>query len=413
MSYKKYAIAGFSWQSIQKFLSAGVTFAKVYIIARLLTPNDIGLFSLTMIALGITESFTQTGINITMIQSKNPIRYYLSTAWVIAIIRGFVIGAIMVAMAFFMSQYYDQPDLLALISVTAFVPVLKGFINPAITSWQKDLDFYHDSLYSFIRQIAEVFFQILLAFALRSVWALALGVILSAAFEVLLSFFMLKERPVFLYIKSRGKEIFKNARWLNVASFLSYLNDNVDDFLLGKIVGTAKLGIYHNAYSLSHQLNYELSKSAHHGIMPIFSQINHTNDQERLNRAFRKSFWTLVLLVFAASFPLLAFPNFIVNFVLGDQWLAAIPLLRILTLAGIVHAISNFCYALMISRKEYRFLNSHMLLLFFLTAGGILWLGADQGLQGAVLAIFLARLFSLPIALIGSRQALKEKVYVK
>lgn len=407
MSYRHHAIAGFSWQTVQKGFNALLSFAKIFVLARILSPEDFGLFSLTMIALGITESFTETGINITMIQSKNSIRYYLNTAWVIAIMRGFAIGILMILLGWFMSNYYSESVLLPLISVTAFVPIIKGFINPAITQWQKSFDFFHDSLYNCIRLIIEVLCQVILALIIHSVWALAIGLILSAIFEVLLSFIMIKERPVFVYLKSRGEEIFKNARGLNIASLLNYLNDNVDDFLLGKLVGTAQLGIYHNSYALSHEVNYELSKSAYHGVLPIFSEINQQHDQQRLKRAFRKSLWSLLGLATAASLPLLLFPGLAVRIVLGDQWLSAIPLLRILTIAGIIHSVSNFCYSLMVSRQRYHWMNAHMAVLFGLTVIFILVLGKEYGLLGAVTGIVLARLLSLPLALMGTQKALQ------
>lgn len=407
-SYSQHAIAGFSWQSIQKFLTTIFAFIKIFILARLLSPHDFGLFSLTLIALGLTESFTQTGINITMIQSKLPISYFLNTAWVIAIIRGFIIGSLMLSLAFLMSNYYQEELLLPLISLCALVPVIKGFINPAIAKWQKNFDFFHDSLYASLRLFIEVVVVVILAFFLRSVWALSFGVIIAAVFEVFLSFIMLKERPVFLYLKSRGDEIFKNARFLNLASLLNYLNDNIDDFLIGKISGTNSLGIYHNAYALSHKVNYELSKSAYYGILPIFSQIVQNKEENRLAKAFKKTFWTSMALLTAVSLPFALFPTFFVNLILGEQWLSAAPLVPILILAGIVHSASNLSYSLMVSKKHYFYLNSHMILLFLLTITFVLYLGSNYGLLGAVAGIAMARIISLPLALLGIKDSLSR-----
>ena len=80
MGYKQYAIAGFSIQSLQKVFIFFLNFLKITILARLLKPTDFGLFSLVMIAIGLTESFTQTGINTTIVQSKKDINYFLDTA---------------------------------------------------------------------------------------------------------------------------------------------------------------------------------------------------------------------------------------------------------------------------------------------------------------------------------------------
>jgi len=405
--YQKHAIAGFSWQTLQKVFTTGLSFLKIFILARLLSPEQFGLFSLIMIALGTTESITQTGVNITILQSKQPIKYFLDTAFVIAIIRGFIIGSLMIVMGYLMSHYYNEPSLFPMIAVVSLVPIIKGFINPAIVSWQKNFEFAKDSFYSSLRLTIEIVAQIALAFLMHSVWALVFGVIVGAIFEVCLSFIMLQEKPIFHYIKSRGSAIFKNARWLSLGSLLSYLNDNIDDFLLGKIVGTHRLGIYHNAYSLSHKVNYELSKSAYHGIMPIFSKMTQNHEDSRLKKAFYKSFVSTLLIVFLISFPLIFFPEFLVKFLLGDQWLEAIDVLQILTLAGLVHTMANLCYALIIAKKRYFYLNAHMIISLCLIVFGIVVLGKSYGLIGAVYAIFLARLIALPIAFLGVKKSLE------
>ena len=77
MGYQRHAIIGFSVQSLQKVFVFVINFVKIVVLARLLKPSDFGLFSLVMIALGLTESFTQTGINTTIVQSKKDINYFL------------------------------------------------------------------------------------------------------------------------------------------------------------------------------------------------------------------------------------------------------------------------------------------------------------------------------------------------
>lgn len=407
MTYQKHAIAGFSWQTLEKVFTTGLSFVKIFILARLLGPEQFGLFSLIMIALGTTESITQTGVNVTILQSKQPIKYFLDTAFVIAIIRGFLIGSLMILMGYLMANYYNEPNLFPMISIVALVPIIKGFINPAIVSWQKTFQFSKDSFYTSLRLTIETLAQIALAFWLHSVWALCLGVIIGAAFEVVLSFFMLKERPVFHYIKSRGESILKNARWLSLSSLLSYLNDNIDDFLLGKIVGTYKLGIYHNAYSLSHKANYELSKSAYHGVTPIFNKLNQDNEKARLKRAFYKSMFSTLLIASVVSLPLIFFPKLLVDLLLGEKWVEAIDILRWLTLAGLVHTIANMTYALIIAKKKYFYLNLHMIISLALVILGIVYLGRSHGLMGAVIGILLGRTIALPIALFGAKKSLE------
>ncbi len=407
MGYTKKAITGFGWQTLLRILSYILTIAKIYFLARLLTPADFGLFSLAAITLGISEALTQTGVNLTILQSKHSVKYFLNTAWVIAIVRGFVIGTVMILLGLGMSRIFNQPQLLTLISVTAFIPVIKGFINPYIVILHKEMFFFQDALYRFSFLLVEIILSILFGFLLQSPFALAFGMIGSGLFEVAISFIFFKQKPVFQYIPSSARQIFNNTKWISVSSLLNYLSEHVDDFLIGRLTSTHDLGIYHNAYSLTHKVNYQISKSVHHGTIPIFTKI--TNNISRLKKAFIKSFLGTIGVIIFFSAPLLIAPELIVNLLLGPQWLGAVSLITPLVLAGIVQSLINICYTLFLATKKYKFLNLHLLAGLILMTGLIVLLGQNSGLTGAVYAILLSRVITLPAALAGAYQQLEKE----
>ncbi len=399
MGYAKKAIAGFSWQTVLKLSIYVLSLIKIYFLARLLSPAAFGLFSLTAIALGISESLTQTGVNLTIIQSKHSVKYFLDTAWVIAIARGLLIGIIMLLFGFGMTQYFAQPKLMILTATAALIPVIKGFINPYVVIMHKKMMFFQDSLYRFAFLAIEILLSIAFGFWLKSAFALVFGMISSALFEVVVSFIFFKHRPVFRFLKSRGKIILNNAKWLSLGTLLNYLSENLDDFLIGRITNTYDLGIYHNAYSLTHKANYQLAKSVHHGTIPILTQIKH--QPARLKKGFFKSFFATLLIVFAASLPILLLPKLFVDILLGNQYQAATSLLRPLVLAGIIQSLTTICYTLFLAVKKYHLLNLHLFISLVLMSLFIFFWGTQSGLNGAVNGLLWARIISAPIAFWG------------
>lgn len=406
MGYTNRAIAGFSWQTFQKGLAASVTIAKMYCLARLLDPTDFGLFSLTAIAVGITESFTETGINLTILQAKQSVSYFVDTAWIISIGRGFFISLIMLLIGKSMTVFFQNPILWQLITVAALIPIIKGFINPAIVTWHKDMAFFSDSFYRLSLILIEAIASVLLALILKSVWALVGGLLIAAVAEVIISFWVLKLKPKFKYSAACARQIFTNAKWLTLATAFHYLNENVDNLLLGKLVGTFNLGIYQNAYALSHKLNYEVTKSIHHGTIPIFTRI--VDSTTRLKQAFTKSLIATTIIVLAGSIPLLMAPELVVTWLLGPKWLAIIPLVRVLTLAGLIQSFSSIGYTLFLAKKSYLIMNLHLGLSFILMTS-LIWIwGSSQGVTGAINAIFWSRLMTAPLILFGISSALRQ-----
>lgn len=395
MGYTRSAIEGFSFQSFLKIATAVVAVAKWAIIARVLSPEVIGLFSLVTISLGVTEATTQTGVNLTIVRSKQSVKYFLDSAWVISIIRGLVIGVVMIFLGFVLSKFFNQPELIILVSLTALVPVIKGFINPSIIELQKELRFFQDASFRLVVTIAEAVFAMAVAWFTGSVYALIGSMIFAALVEVALSFIFFKSRPRFIYQKSRGDEILHGAKWLSFSALFDYLNENLDNFLVGKLNGIRGLGLYHNAYAFAHRINYDQAKSVTHGTLPIYSKLY--QNPSRLFRAFFKATSSTMLMVTLVSVPILLFPSFFVELLLGEQWLEIAGFLHWLVLAGIIQSFSALCYSLMMAKKAYKMVNFHLASSVLLMAILVSVFSNVNGLPGAAFAIFISRLINVPI----------------
>lgn len=391
----KNTISGFSWQTVLRFATIVVTLIKTMFIARILSPDDFGLFALIAITLGLAEATTETGVNLTIIQSKRSIKYFIDSAWVIAIIRGFFIGILMLVMGVLMSRFYNENSLRILIAIAALVPIIKGFINPSIVLFHKNLQFFKDSVFRFSIIFFEAIVTIIFAYSFKSVSALVFGLLLGGLFEVILSFIVFKDRPSFVYIPNRAKEILSNAKGLTLSAALSYINQNIDDFLLGKVVGTYSLGLYHNAYGLGHKVNYDFAKSVHHSVLPVFTKI--VEDKRRLQKAFTKSLLVTIVLTTIFSAPLLVAPNFVVSLVLGDQWLSITPYLYLFVIAGILQSISAIFYSLFFAQRTYSTINFHLLITVMILFTSLLFLPQKFGIYGAGIALVGSRLITLPV----------------
>lgn len=397
MGYTRHTIAGFSWQTLFIAGSTAVTALKLMILARLLTPHDFGVFSLVAIALGIAEAITQTGINVTIVQSKQSIHYFLNTAWVIAIFRGFLIAIVVSLLGAGMAWFYNEPQLTFWIAVAALAPIIKGFINPAIITLYKNLQFFRDSAYRFTLLVVEAGATVVLAYQSKSVSAFVFGMIIAAVFEVVISFLFFRTRPKFEYLKSRATAIFANARGLSISAVLSYLNDNFDNFLVGKLLGVSALGSYQNSYALSHKPTYGLAQALSHSTLPIYSKL--LDSSERLRRAFYRSTGALCVLIFLIGLPFFLFPKLIVEIILGEQWLHVVPAIPWLVAAGILHGIVNQFYTLFIAKQQYTAMNFHRLVVILLFVPLLVLVGQQYGLAGAAASVFFARLLSIPLIL--------------
>lgn len=395
MGYTKQAVSGFSWQSILLVVTVGITTLKLMVLARLLDQADFGIFSLVALVLGLSEAITQTGINVTILQSKQSISYFLDTAWVIAIARGFLIAGLMLALGVGMSMWYQEPTLFYWVAYASVVPIIKGFINPAIVTFHKEMQFFKDTLYRLSLILVESLAIIGIALISPSVGSFIAGMVIAAIYEVILSFSLFSNRPRFTFIRSRAEHIFSHAKGLSVASALSYIADSLDTFLVGKLLGVAPLGSYQNAYALTHKPTYGIAQALNHSTLPVFSRLN--QNIPRLRKAFTKTLLVLIGILIIISVPIFLAPELIVRIVFGDNWLEVAPLLPWLIVAGGVHALYNVTYNVLIALKRYSLLNWHRMGVLIVFVPVVIFASQEYGLVGAAAAVTIARLLLIPV----------------
>jgi len=74
-------------------------FFLTVVLARLLAPDDFGLFGIALLSLVSLDSLTQTGFDLAVIQKDGDIGPYLDSAWTIQILRGVLIAAVLLSTA--------------------------------------------------------------------------------------------------------------------------------------------------------------------------------------------------------------------------------------------------------------------------------------------------------------------------
>lgn len=123
MGYIKEAIFGIAWVGVTRGLTRVVAFAKIAIIARILLPEQFGLFGIATLVLAFLEILIETGVNVFLIQEKKNIDDYINTAWVVSIIRGFFISGVLMVIAPLIASFFDSPVSLEMLRLIAIVPL--------------------------------------------------------------------------------------------------------------------------------------------------------------------------------------------------------------------------------------------------------------------------------------------------
>jgi len=131
-----------SWVVFGKLLSRFIDFALLLILGRILTPDDFGLVALAMAPVFIIEAVLSIPIAQAILSHPKVNRATYDTAFTLSIIRGLILGTVLITLSFPMAQYFEDERLTSLICVLAIAPILRGAISPRIADYMRRMDYY-------------------------------------------------------------------------------------------------------------------------------------------------------------------------------------------------------------------------------------------------------------------------------
>lgn len=398
MGYTRNALKGISWVGFLRIFLRTISFLRIALIARILIPSQFGVFAIATLVLGFVETITETGINIFLIQQKDDIKKYLDSAWVVSIARGIIIFVIILLSSPLIALYFKKPEALNIILLVSLVPLIRGFINPAVVTFQKDLTFHKDLFYKGSIYLVEAAVSVIFVYIFKTPASLVWGLIIGAIFEVFLSHLVLSIRPRFKYNMLQVKEIVSKGRWVTLSGIFDYSFYNGDNLVVGRVLGTGALGIYDMAYKISLLPITEISETVSRVIFPVFTKFS--DDSGRLIRAYIRV--TIVISALSIPFGLLIifFSSEIIALALGPNWSSAVPVLQVLAVFGIIRSVTNPCGAVFLTLGKQKYITlitfTGAISLFIL----ILPFISLFGLIGAGLAAVVASLIQIPIIIL-------------
>lgn len=381
--------------SALRVTTRGVSFLRTAILARILNPAQFGAYGVATLVLALLEVLSETGVNIILVQQKETIDRYINSAWVVSIIRGFFIGMVIFLTAPFVAEFFRTEQALSILQLISIVPIIKGFINPSIVRFQKELVFHKEFYFRFSIFVFDATTAVIATYVLQSPLGIVYGLIAGAICEVVLSFMVITPIPRLQWDSSYIGTIFHRGKWVTASSVFNYLFYNLDNIVVGRMLGSSSLGLYQMAYTFSFLPISEVTDVFSRVTFPVYTKI--VDDKPRLRRAFLRTTLVISLLTIPVSLILFLFPREIITIVLGAKWLEAAPILQVLAVFGVLRAISGSSSSVFLAAGK----QNYVAIITFTNIAGlaltIVPLINLYGMMGAAIAVLIGTLVSLPV----------------
>ncbi|MEL7190363.1 MAG: lipopolysaccharide biosynthesis protein [Pseudomonadota bacterium] len=330
-------LKGAGWVSAATIAVNSLGILSTIILARLLVPEDFGLVAIATALVGIVGVLTEFSLTQALIQHKNPSDEHYHTAWTMNVIRALVVGSIIAALGYPLSSFYEDSRLVEILWLLGFITVIGGFANPKMVVFKRALSFRQAFIVKSCSKIAGFVTVVSIAWIYKSYWALILGSLATEAAVLILTYVLKPFRPRLSL--ARYKELLSFSIWLTLGQWVQAVNWRSQPLLYGYLLPTGVLGQLSLSSRMVGRTIDQATSPIKAMLFPAFSRLQ--NEKERMRLGYIRSQGTICLITFpiAAGFAVLA--EEIVQLVIGEQWLPAVPLMQMIALTRIFQTTQN------------------------------------------------------------------------
>tara|TARA_R110002110_G_scaffold91264_1_gene237373 strand:+ start:24398 stop:25858 length:1461 start_codon:yes stop_codon:yes gene_type:complete len=330
-----------------RYLIMALQFASTMVLARLLTPEDIGIYTAGFSVVALAHLFRDFGLNQYIIQEQNLDETAIRTTFTLSLMIAWALGLVVFLLADPAARFFGEPgvkQLLQLLSINFFL-IPFGSVTLAIL--RKKMLFHITAGISFVAVFLGISVAVYSAYTGQGFMCLAYGAVTETSATVILSAFFRPKRMSFLPSIKGARRIFQFASIVGTGNVVMQLSYSITDALIARMLGITALGFFSRAWGTFELFNNIFVNAFKPVMLPLLSR--NSGDQPKLIAGYSQA----VCYSFIFAWPFFAFLYLytfeVMRVLYGAQWDAAIPLVKILCAAGFTLPVTIFVESLFIA----------------------------------------------------------------
>lgn len=337
---------------LAQVLKIVIQFASVVVLARLLTPDDFGVFAMATPVFGFAMLFQDLGLTQATIQRPQITQAQLTALFWVNFGVSLLLAFLLVAVAPLIGWFYGDARAGAISATFGLMMVANGLGAQHTALMNRHMRFGALAAIDAAGAAAGFFTSWIVALNYPSYWALAAGSFAIAVVPAAGAWLLAGWRPGPPRRPKDMKDIFGFGA--NVTSFnlMNFFGRNSDNVMIGKAWGDHALGLYDRAYKLLllplQQVNAPLGRV----MLPILARLS--GEPDRYANAYLRTLDQLLILVMpGVAFMIIAAPE-LVRVLLGPEWSQASVIFQALGVAALAQPLNWTAGWLLVSQGRSR-----------------------------------------------------------
>jgi O-antigen/teichoic acid export membrane protein len=320
---------------LQKILNLGI----IAIMARLLTPADYGLMGMVLALTALLGIFADMGLPSASVQKANLTFPQLSTMFWANLVLGIFLAGATAALSPLVARFYNEPILKNITIWCAFNFLVVAFGAQHCALLQRQMSFDKLAVSEITGLIVGGIVGIWMALRGEGVYAL-IGQQIAGTGTTALGYWAFAGWMPGLPRRGTGsRSMLALGGFLTAYNFVNHFTRNLDKILLGKFWGAGPVGLYSRGYALMLYPVTLISAPVSRVVIPALAKLQ--SDLPRMRVAYLRVLRIIGFICFPMMILVFMESDDIIDVVYGSKWKEAVPIFRILCIAGIWQGIYN------------------------------------------------------------------------
>lgn len=334
---------GAGWVIGFRMLTRGLGVISTLVLVRLLGPGDFGLIALATSFTGVIDALSNLSVHEAIIREPAADRAMYDTAFTMNLIRGVLTTVLIAAAAMPVADFFHEPRLVPVLLVLALANLIGTLENIATANFMRDFAFDREFRLWSVPRMVQVAATIGFALIWPSYWALAFGIMVSRTLRTVQSYVMAPYRPRLTLAAWRRITGFTGWSW--AIMIVQAIGGRIDTVVVGRLFAPAQVGVYGLGAEIASLPTAELVVPLGRACFPAFAELRNTG--QPVAPTYLRLLGATALIVLPAGVGVAAVADPLVRLAFGARWVAAIPMIEIFGIAGILGVVTHLSGTLM------------------------------------------------------------------
>ncbi len=332
------AVRGTFWNYATFALSKSVTFLSVVLLARILMPEDFGLFSLGLLAINLFEKMSDGGIGAAYIYLQSGADKAFRVGLLLSILTGATLTCLALAGAPLIAAFFDEPQLVDIIRVLAASFIISGVSSIPESLLKKELHFRKRIVPELTKSLLKGGVSITLALLGWGVWSLVWGQMAGRIGATALYMRMSSRRLKLEFDRETANTLLRYGLQIVGVNILGTILMNADYLIIGHRLDAAALGFYTMAFRLPELAIINICYLTAQVVFPTYAKLQ--DDLDALRPAWITTLRFVSLFTVPAGIGMAMIAPDFVSVFFSDRWAPAAPAMQVLALSSMVYSLS-------------------------------------------------------------------------